>query len=394
MGTYFNNHTILFFLEDQFNNQMNADLITKYLNGKASEDEILEVFEWIEASQEHKNEFIQLKKAWAMTSVPGNQKGSSWQGIQKHLPSYRRKRRASTLKYAAVFILFITIGGILWPTGTEKNSATETVVLEIENTDRIIPITGSNENVQNHQGEIIANKSIDEIVYHNKPTSKEPVFHTLKVPYGKTFKVVLSDGSTVHLNAGSSLRYPEQFNDQPSRYVQLKGEGFFEIKNNENQPFIVNTQDVDIEVLGTRFNVNAYSENKVIECVLVEGSVGLSEEGNQDNTLILVPSQKASWNVISKSFTKTNLNKTSIYTSWINGELTFENTSFRAISKKLERAFNVKIENNNVLLQEQSFSGILDIKDSNIEDILDLLRMDTPFEYIRENETIIISTIQ
>ena len=121
------------------------------------------------------------------------------------------------------------------------------------------------------------------------------VYNTLKIPYGKKFEVQLSDGTIVHLNAGTSLRYPVQFVKNQSRQVYLTGEAFFEVSKDKAHPFTVNTQEVNVEVLGTKFNVNSYTEDVSTDVVLVEGKVSLyKDKKTAENQVYLTPGLKGS----------------------------------------------------------------------------------------------------
>ena len=124
----------------------------------------------------------------------------------------------------------------------------------------------------------------------------------------------------------------------------------------------------------------------------MEGSVQLSN--NNVHKVILNPNEKATWNITTETFNISQVN-TKIYTSWVYGELVFEDSNFEDISNKLTQFYNVKIENHSNSLKTQKFSGTINLKGSSIESILDLLRIDTPFSYIKnDRNTIIISNQQ
>ena len=124
----------------------------------------------------------------------------------------------------------------------------------------------------------------------------------------------------------------------------------------------------------------------------MEGSVQLSN--NNVHKVILNPNEKATWNITTETFNISQVN-TKIYTSWVYGELVFEDSNFEDISNKLTQFYNVKIENHSNILKTQKFSGTINLKGSSIESILDLLRIDTPFSYIKnDRNTIIISNQQ
>lgn len=230
-------------------------------------------------------------------------------------------------------------------------------------------------------------KNNKELIYYKNPSTKKTIYNTIIVPFSKTFKVVLSDGTIVHLNAGTSFTYPEQFNLVNNRKVILKGEAHFEVFKDKTKPFIIEANNLNIEVLGTTFNLSNYEEDNFIDCVLTEGSVRLSEKDNQENAIVLKTNQKATWQKNLSIFATTEVNPEN-HAAWIHGELIFNKDSFTNISKKIERYYNVKIINNYALLGSQEFTGTIKIKESNVENILELFKLDTPFTYKKQENII------
>jgi transmembrane sensor len=182
----------------------------------------------------------------------------------------------------------------------------------------------------------------------------------LKIPYGKTFEVQLSDGTIVHLNSGTSLRYPVQFLKNQNRKVYLMGEAYFEVAKDKAHPFTVNTQELDVEVLGTKFNVNTYSDDLTTDVVLVEGKVSLyKDKKTTNNQVYLTPGLKGT-NIKGKSVITTETVNTDYYTAWVKGSLVFKNAPFSEIIKKLERHYNVTFINKNKMLGKEIFNGRFD----------------------------------
>src|SRR5690606_36367432 len=105
--------------------------------------------------------------------------------------------------------------------------------------------------------------------------SDKLAYNTLKIPFGKKFRLQLSDGTMVHINSGSTLKYPIKFIAGENRQVYLDGEAFFDVAKDKKHPFIVNADNLNVRVLGTHFNVSNYPEDAVTDVVLVEGSVGM-----------------------------------------------------------------------------------------------------------------------
>ena len=226
-----------------------------------------------------------------------------------------------------------------------------------------------------------------------------PVLHQneVSVLYGSKSKITLPDGSTVHLNSGSILRYPAHF-DNENRKVSIEGEAYFDVKKDPNHPFLVRTNGVTVRVLGTKFNVKSYPDEKTVETTLVTGKVELyanNQEINDKNRLmVLAPNQQAVFEVqkgkkdsIISMVHNQNVNVNPII-SWKDNRLMFRDEKFADLAQKLERWYNVDIQINDFKLQNTSFSGVF-VKET-VEQSLNALKLATPFKYRMEKNQIII----
>jgi len=296
-------------------------------------------------------------------------------------------------KYASILLLFLSLGYV-YQSGYFSNKdvlvlPNENITLQLENgTIKIIKEDGSSELVDS-KGNIIGNQNGTQIVYSNTADEEALVYNTLNVPYGKRFEITLSDGTKVNLNAGTSLKYPVKFLKGQNREVFLKGEAFFNVSKDEKNPFIVNSDGLNIQVLGTQFNVSSYTEDLETDVVLVEGSVNLYSQKNQNNSVILKPGFKGSYN---KNDTESIFTKpviTSIYTAWVNGELVFRNMTFDNIMKKMQRHYNVEIVNNNNVLASEKFNA--SFRNEPIEKILEYFKVTYDINYTINNNKIIIN---
>lgn len=238
-------------------------------------------------------------------------------------------------------------------------------------------------NILNYETEI-SNSS-------NNTKNETLVYNELYVPYGKRLQVILSDGTHVHVNAGTTLKYPIRFIEGKERKVFLEGgEAFFDVTKDEKNAFIVNVNKQNIKVLGTRFNVSSYPEDEINHVVLVEGSVSLYENSkahNDDEAILLEPGFKAGWNTKHNNILISEVD-TSTYTGWIEGKLIFKNIPFKSIRKKLERFYNVTIINNNKVLDNNTYNAVFDVE--TIDQVLETLNENYPIEYVIENNQIII----
>lgn len=317
--------------------------------------------------------------------------------LRKMKRDRNRRRLTAFTKYAAVLSIVLAVGYLyqddfLQSTTTDRLIPKEepiTIRLENGTVKELVPTKKMK--LLNADGTPIGTQDHTRIIYEKKENVDKLVYNTLEVPYGKTFDVILADGTHVYLNAGTTLRYPTAFMKGGDRIVHLQGEAFFDVAKDEDHPFVVNANGINVKVLGTKFNVANYSENPNINTVLVEGSVALymSKEmtGESSKPLTLKPGHKAEWDRDSNQIEVQSVD-TSLYTSWIHGKLVFRNTTFREIRKTLERKYNVTIKNSNEDLDSQPYDATFDIE--SIEEVLESFNKSYSIEYtIMDNEVLI-----
>ena len=233
------------------------------------------------------------------------------------------------------------------------------------------------------------NKLLSYFSSESKEQIEELVFNELKTPRGGGYKLQLADGTSVWLNAGSSLRFPVSFTDS-TRQVFLEGEAYFEVSHN-GKPFLVNSGDMDIRVLGTSFNVSAYSDESEFKTTLIEGkvSVTFSQAGGvQSFSRILSPDQQA---VIDRSDSEISIAEvnTSQYTSWMQGKLEFNNEPLEVVMKRLARWYDFSYEFENPNAKAYHFSARLN-KEESISSILKMLEMTTDVKFELRDDKIVV----
>ena len=201
----------------------------------------------------------------------------------------------------------------------------------------------------------------------------------VETPLGSRTKFNLPDGTTVWLNAGSRMSYSKDFG-QDNRQVELSGEGYFEVKQNEELPFFVKTKNLQLQVLGTKFNFRDYAEDVEAIVSLTKGKVSLSNLMATDNETILVPNKRA---VLDKESGKMRVESVvaSNAAEWVNGNLFFDEELLPDIVKKLERSYNMKIEIKNKALNSYRFYGNFARQEQNIEDVLEALSATQKLHY-------------
>jgi ferric-dicitrate binding protein FerR (iron transport regulator) len=174
------------------------------------------------------------------------------------------------------------------------------------------------------------------------------------VPNGGRKQITLPDGSVVWLNAGSLLVYPDAFN-AGSRTVFLSGEGRFTVTKDESKPFIVKTNYIDVEVLGTVFNLQAYPGSDKTTTILETGKVRINDRSGLQIPVILQPNEQLVYNHMTHSFRKSNVDAAHIY-SWTDGYLVFQQENLKNIIQSLERRYNVKINYSDSKFADMTFT--------------------------------------
>ena len=222
-------------------------------------------------------------------------------------------------------------------------------------------------------------------LFYTAPIEKAtPIFTEIISPNGSKTQLKLADGTVVWLNSGSRLLYSDAFGKE-NRNLELTGEAYLHVAHNKQVPLILKVGGLDIKVLGTKFNVNAYPETDNVRVSLLEGSVSMTTDNSIDSA-ILKPMETGVYQTNSQEITvKQGLDNNVL--SWMKNQLIFTGETFEEIAKVLEDHFNVKISIQNEYLQKRCFGG--DFRDGySIEKILNIMAVNGKFKYKIENNRI------
>ncbi|SEW51787.1 FecR family protein [Chitinophaga arvensicola] len=202
----------------------------------------------------------------------------------------------------------------------------------------------------------------------NAPTETTPLYNTLAIPRGGQYSLTLPDGSRIWLNAASRLRYPTRFTGK-DRTVELEGEAYFEIAQNKQQPFIVKVKGMQVQVLGTHFNVMAYTDEATVNTTLLEGKVKL--QNDRQEAVVLQPGQEGVFSG-SKGFkvVKADIEQAM---SWKNGYFIFNDEDLTSIMRKISRWYNVDIEYSSDN-KKLSYAGSIS-RFTNVTEVLNMLAL-------------------
>ncbi len=354
--------------------------LIRFIERKCSSDEVLEISNWINASNENKKHFYELQTVWASVEIVNAIKTQSpdQERIDHILSKIKIVKRQSIIRKSIIYaslagavaaiLLFIylpyqqeQISIVDYETAIAHSTFTNDIQLTLDNGESIL-ISDSSATLNYNQGSLVINND----TFQTKKQT-EPTLHTIHIPYGKRSKIILADGSTVHLNSGTSFVYPSFF-DKSKREVFLDGEGYFDIKEDKSRPFIVKTSYKSVNVLGTQFNVMTDKESNIFETVLVKGSVSINGE---KESVVMTPNQLYSFSDMSKEEELKTVD-IMVYVAWLDGRMQFEREPLATVIRKLEKAYNVQINILNKELLNNQISGDLNLRDSP-EDVMKVL---------------------
>ena len=311
---------------------MNKETLYKFFEGNASFEEEVAVKQWMEESTENRQSFLKERKLFDAMLLLGNEKVIN--AGKKRYSINLSSLRTELIKIAAV--IAITLGG--------------------------------------------------SYLYHQYSFEKELMAtNTISVPAGQRINMTLTDGTNVWLNARTSLTYPVKFSKK-NRQVILDGEAYFEVAKDKTKPFIVQTNKYNVEVLGTKFDVNAYSETGEFETTLMSGSVRVASTSDPAQKLTLKPNNKV------------YLQDGELHVSvvddfnpyrWKEGLICFKNESFTSIMKDFEKYYGLTIQVRNKEVLKYVYTGKFRQTDG-IDYALRVLQKDIKFSYQRDDENQII----
>ena len=351
-------------------------LVKKYLHDTATKEETEKLFQWYRSE-------MNADSHWDLDAFEDEEdlklfilsKIDVPDLIEKKAPVYRK---FYYLAAAASLAIFMAIGLYFFnnnnqtyvsPTSVKKvvkqkaidiQPGTNKAILTLSNGKKIILDDSQNEVVIN-DGAIKVHKNAKGIIEYklnrlgkeqNEKTEVQTGYNTIQTPIGGKFQLTLADGSKVWLNSASSLRFPVYFSGD-NRTVELKGEAYFEVAKSQNKKFTVRSGNQTVEVLGTHFNINAYSDEPVITTTLIEGAIRVVELNTQKFQILKPGEQSKVHNDI-----KIQKKDTQADIAWKDGYFYFENSSIETVMRQLGRWYGITARYESVLPQ-QHFEGAI-----------------------------------
>ncbi len=339
-----------------------ADLISKLLKGDITEAEDLYLQKWVNEHPENRTFF---KKFVDSTYLENQQNtfraidsNQAWNKLYRRIYKTPESRPLypGILKYAAILIPVLITFGLLFYLSDEEKGETEKksvqsartndikpgskrAILTLSNGESVVLDSGVRRNIDEDNGTFINNNN-DILSYNtsnHSQTGKIDFFNTVLIPAGGEYRLILADGTKVWMNSKSELRYPIEFNGT-ERKVYLKGEAYFEVAKNASMPFIVKTDKAEVKVLGTHFNVSAYTDDET-KATLIEGVVKVK---GVKGAAVLRPGEQA---VISNSQFKVRDDfDAEGEIAWKNGLFNFKDAGIEEIMRNAARWYDIEVK--------------------------------------------------
>ncbi|WP_306435842.1 FecR family protein [Odoribacter splanchnicus] len=377
-------------------------IIVKDILGSASGEERRLLDEWRNQSEEHQRLYEKLVSgSFLEKAVSDNNKAlrrREWKRLEARIVR-RRGRSVRLIRFrvaAAVCILALGIGAVgLWSNSRQDRSGSPLAgSIRVGSPKAIVELAGGQQFLFNKdttlrleaQGiQLVSSRDTLDIIQPVIAGERGEEYNVVRIPHGGEYITRLPDGSVVHLNAGSELKVPVHFGTE-SREVWLRGEGFFEVVHRENLIFTVHTDKADISVLGTEFDVRAYTDEKEVVTTLVQGAVGVSSGRTYDR---LKPGEQA--RIAGKGDVRVAEVDIYPFIAWKNGRMVFENERLEKIMAELQRWYDFELFYADPDVKEMHFT--IDIlKYEEISKVLNLMERMNKVKFTQKGRTVVVNS--
>lgn len=314
--------------------KLNDEILARFLMGECTEDELREVNSWLGESKDNARELFRLEEIYHLGKIGDTSDEKEVEKAEKRLfkrleqektKQHKARRMYSWMRYAAMFIGIFILGG--------------TGYMLFQNQDRSEPLL---------------------------TVTTQDAIKEMKLP----------DGTTVWLNKNTTLKYPREFS-AAGRKVYLEGEGYFDVKRNPERPFIVQSEAMQVKVLGTVFNFRSDKVKMSAVATLLKGEIEV--KGNhEEGMIVLAPGQKAELNGVTRRLVVKQVDTG--FENWHDNQFIFDKADIYTIARTLENSYGVKIILAPDIDVKKTYSGTIK-KKKNVEEVLNLIKNAVPVEY-------------
>ena len=316
-----------------------------------------------------------IRRMYRVAEMPQGDYSLLWKDIRDKMQeqvSVKRRSWRRVWRYAAIVAFPLLCAAMVWYLWQPKEKAPEHTLAAYMRPQHGILLTLADGQTLDLRGEKngevwqsgtveIHKDSLQGITYEMRTQGQGVAFHTLEIPVAADYRLRLSDGTIVYLNSETTLKYPEVFGGK-ERKVYLEGEAYFEVAKDPQHPFRVMVNDMEIEVLGTHFNVNAYPGQKGVATTLAEGKVRVKTSGQE---VVLIPGQQAMATPGGLEVHEVDVQE---FLSWKDGLFIFRRMSLAEIMVQVYRWYGIKAEFADESLRELTFTGVIN-KNLSAEDL-------------------------
>jgi len=343
--------------EKMANKEYIIRLIALHVQGRLDEAGQRELREWRERSPDNETLFLKMTsrvhfdESLKICELTEEERNAEWRAIYGKTIGRRRVKWKRILRYAAVLVVTLSAGGIFLLRDMEKDAfdnslaARARMIKKVESGAMLVLQDGTQIDLKDSvslakvmSSNVVLSANEEILMYSEDRVDTVVEYHTLKIPRGGEYVLVLADGSAVYLNAESELTYPVSFSGGERR-VFLKGEAYFEVQKDADRPFVVEVDSLKIRVLGTEFGIRAYAEERCIRTTLKKGKVSVENSGYG---VVLEPDMQAAFN---KKTTRLDVRKVNVdlFLAWKDGRLVFDNCSLEDILKDLGKWYDFDV---------------------------------------------------
>ena len=379
-----------------------SEFISKSLSDCLEEGELQELEKWLAEDERHRELFDQ----WSSTELMEHKVGEyerldymkAWEEFRTvrrdKLSVKRRKIRRTWMRYAAMFMIPLGVAvALLSRNDVKEKSQVEPITVKAGKSQAVLVLSSGERQVLDlgerniEDGGMRISADSGRISYNGKSRTGEvwDDFHILEVPRGGEYFMILEDGTKVWLNAATRLKYPVAFVGG-IRKVLLEGEAYFEVAHDTTRPFVVETEQAKVKVLGTSFDVSAYEEEGKTWTTLEEGMVEI-ESLDRGEKIRMVPGEQICL-IEGKGMEKYKV-ETALFTSWRSGRLVFKDMRLEDLMRNMARWYDVKVEFYREEAKDIVFTG--DVKKyEDLNEVLEIIELTSDVHFTIEEQRIIV----